>query len=268
MKYFMLIVLITVCSISTAWFFAGNGENSGVETVEAGSNVSHHTGARRPVLVELFTSEGCSSCPPADRLLTELQQDGNDHVVTLSFHVDYWNYLGWKDPFSSPVFSKRQEQYARRFKLDSSYTPQMVVNGSAEFVGSQRSKATDAVDGASSEMLGVIDLSLNSGKLSADITGLAAHSGATVYLAVAESGLVTKVRSGENAGANLAHSSVVRQLIPIGKLKAGETGVKMERNIPHNGEWKIENIRYVVFIQENESFKVLAVESVGYQRVS
>src|SRR6201998_1680178 len=101
-------------------------------------------GANRAVVVELFTSEGCSSCPPADELLGHLRQDlaaKNIQVIPLGFHVDYWNSLGWKDRFSSADFSQRQEQYAKSLKVDGPYTPQMVVDGEAEFVGNSSGQA-------------------------------------------------------------------------------------------------------------------------------
>src|SRR6266404_1302485 len=109
---------------------------------------------RKAVVVELFTSEGCSSCPPADELLTHLRQDlaaKNIQVIPLGFHVDYWNSLGWKDRFSSADFSQRQEQYARSLRVDGPYTPQMVVNGELEFVGNSAGQAQRAINQASSQ---------------------------------------------------------------------------------------------------------------------
>ena len=103
---------------------------------------------KTPVLVELFTSEGCSSCPPADDVLARLEQDQpfpNVEIIALGQHVDYWNYLGWSDPFSAPAFSQRQGDYARAFARDGVYTPQMVVDGRAEFPGGNGAKARGAI---------------------------------------------------------------------------------------------------------------------------
>ena len=265
MKNVIFAAVLLICGLGAVLFVVRGRDQSGSGVVAAESNVvstdvSPESKAKRPVLVELFTSEGCSSCPPADRLLTSLRSEkiGNADTITLSYHVDYWNSLGWKDRFSSAEFTRRQEAYARQFRLDSTYTPQMVVNGSAEFVGSNRGKANDVIGNAVSDTLGTIDLSLNGNKLTADIQGLPGRSEATVYLAVAESGLFTKVGGGENSGSTLEHSSVVRQLVSIGKIRNGESSFKIDRDLPQNNEWKSENVKYVVFVQENSSLKVLA----------
>ncbi len=264
MKYFVFTALFVFLGLSVVWFaFSGGGHTASNVVVAESNDVALDTKGKRPVLVELFTSEGCSSCPPADRLLTSLKNERNDDVITLAFHVDYWNYLGWKDRFSSADFSRRQQAYARQFRLDSSYTPQMVVDGAAEFVGSNRARANEVIGKAASEPTGSIDLSLKGNLLTADVQGLSNHSDATIYLAVAESGLFTKVGAGENSGSMLEHSSVVRQLIPIGKIKNSENSIKVEKEIPRNSEWKSENVKYVVFVQETGSLKVLAVAAIG-----
>jgi hypothetical protein len=103
-----------------------------------------------PVVIELFTSQGCSSCPPADRLLTRLAQDSKlaGQVIPLSFHVDYWDYIGWQDPFASPRWSERQRQYGRAFRSNRIYTPQLVVNGRTECVGSQEGVVRRQIEAA------------------------------------------------------------------------------------------------------------------------
>src|SRR5215470_15527324 len=133
--------------------------------------------AKSPVLVELFTSEGCSDCPAADRLLEQLDQSQpvpGAQIIVLSEHVDYWDRLGWKDPFSAHFFSERQEEYARRFRLDSVYTPQMVVDGEAEFVGSNGRQALAAVGAAARTKKAAVRLTHRSGNLvRVEVDGLA-----------------------------------------------------------------------------------------------
>ncbi len=241
-----------------------NGERVLAEKTESGPIAVSDSGT--PVLVELFTSEGCSSCPPADRVLLTIARDAGvskAKVITLGFHVDYWNYLGWKDRFSTAEFTRRQEAYARQFKLDSSYTPQMVVDGSSQFVGSNRANAIDAISKNASQSKAAVDLVLADDKLLANVSGLPAHSDATVYLAVAESKLFSKVGGGENSGSTLEHASVVRVLIPIGKVSTTENGIRAEHAISTNREWKSENVKFVVFVQENSTLKVLAVNEIG-----
>ncbi len=213
--------VFSACSIQTA-------ESRGPEEMPV---VSTESKTRQPVLVELFTSEGCSSCPPADRQLTflETQQPvSGAEVITLAFHVDYWDRLGWKDAYSSAEFSERQNQYVQRMKLNSSYTPQMVVDGQAEFVGSNGGQATDAIAKAASAK-GRYDIKLTENNAEVEI-GLPKHESATVYLAAAEDGIVTDVKNGENGGKKLPHISVVRKLEVVGKLMSSDTMFKARQN--------------------------------------
>ena len=225
-----------------------------------------------PVLVELFTSEGCSSCPPADEVLARLEQTqpvAGVEVIALSEHVDYWNRLGWADPFSSPIFSERQGRYADAFGRDGVYTPQMVVDGRAEFVGSNMSRARDAIARAARLPKATIHLTRNGGAqgdvipLTVKIEGLPETSGDTVevLLAVTESGLRTDVPRGENAGRKLSHAAVVRKLEVIGSVKGANFTdapvVRMEKG------WKRDRLRAVIFAQERGSRKVIGAAMIG-----
>jgi len=166
-------------------------------------------------VVELFTSEGCSSCPPADRLLAQLasRADNDAPIFALSFHVDYWNYLGWTDPYSDAAFSARQRTYSRVLG-EGVYTPQMIVNGHEVFVGSNASKAEQALRKALAQPAPV-ELSLDLNKLAADELQATYHADhlpadAVVHLALVERGLAQDVTRGENTGRTLTHENVVR----------------------------------------------------------
>ena len=216
---------------------------------------------RQPVLVELFTSEGCSSCPPADKQLTFLetkQPVSQAEIITLAFHVDYWNQLGWKDEYSSPLYSQRQESYTRALNLDSNYTPQMVVDGETEFVGSNAGKASKAIADAAKIQKGKVETSFDANKLKVVISALPKHENATVFLAIAEDGIVTDVRRGENVGRRLPHTSVVRDLKTVGTIEAGKESFSSEHDVETLGSWKRENLKFVVFVQENASRKIIA----------
>jgi hypothetical protein len=214
------------------------------------------------VLVELFTSEGCSSCPPADRALAFLQKEqpnSNAEIVTLAFHVDYWNYLGWKDEFSSDLFTQRQQFYARSFKLSSAYTPQMVIDGSFEVVGSNLGKVQKAISESAKNVKAEILLTKTEEKLKVQIPSLPAHQNSTIYLAIAEDNLSSNVARGENAGNRLEHISVVRQLKMLGSITAENKSFEIESVVEVQSAWKKENLKLVVFIQENQSRKILGV---------
>jgi hypothetical protein len=240
------------------------------ESVQAG--VADATQPVRPVIVELFTSEGCSSCPPADALLAKLDQQkrlGNAEIIALEEHVDYWDHLGWRDPFSSPQFTQRQEDYSTAFRTESVYTPQMVVDGRAEFVGSSQSNARNAISDASRLEKAEITLSKvqstgSTAHLKIDVTMLpsaAAHE-AQVWLAVTESELHSNVKHGENAGEDLHHAAVVRNLRKVANAKLSDAiAYSGEQDVALESSWKKQDIRLVVFVQDPKSRHILGAAS-------
>ncbi|ALL68589.1 putative protein that often co-occurs with aconitase [Paraburkholderia caribensis MBA4] len=171
--------------------------------------------APRPVVVELFTSQGCSSCPPADVFLSELSESRAD-VLPLAFHVTYWNQLGWKDAFSLDAADTRQAQYAQRFH-DFSYTPEMVVDGKAEAVGSNRHAVNSAIDKAQSTSVTAAAVSAARGSSSVSVSIGSGSGSARVLLVGYDSRHVTSVVRGENTGQTLTESNVVRSFEPIGQ---------------------------------------------------
>ena len=239
----------------TAWMLAwGSGSVSEVTD-------------RTPVLVELFTSEGCSSCPPADRFLEKLDRQPvvGAELIVVSEHVDYWNHIGWKDPFSAHLYSERQSVYGNRFGLDSVYTPQMVVDGSSQFVGSNPALA----DKALADALGVPKISVRLSLISADpLSGAHVHLDvgalessfgareAEVQIAVALSRAESQVSSGENAGHRLTHVSVVRSLTKVGILKRGQS-LSQDVHVNLGSASESHNLRLIAFLQEPQQGRVL-----------
>jgi hypothetical protein len=234
-----------------------------------------------PVIVELFTSEGCSSCPPADALLAKLENEqsipGAD-VLALEEHVDYWNDLGWTDPFSSRELTARQQRYAQAFRQGSSYTPQMVVGGQFQFVGSRSDEARKNIAAAASRATAQVTISRASNDVRGDVDrhvdgrtnwnvsvrGLPATSGdaAEVWLAVTETSLHSNVQAGENAGRDLGHAAVVRQLIKLGVADGRkEDAFAGSATINIHANWKKENLRVVAFVQEKNSRHILGAGS-------
>lgn len=170
--------------------------------------------AERPVVVELFTSEGCSSCPPAEAFLTELSHQRRD-VLPLAFHVTYWNSLGWKDPYSLPIATQRQAAYSARFG-DEPYTPEMVVNGRRDFVGSDRDKANEVIGKARSDFTAASIEARRDGNAISIAVGQGSGA-ATVMLVGFDPQRRTAIGRGENAGLTLIESNIVRSIEPIGQ---------------------------------------------------
>ena len=219
--------------------------------------------AKTPVLVELFTSQGCPTCPAADRVLEELavnQPVDGAEIITLAWHVNLWDSFNWKDEFSSPAFTQRQVIYSRVLYIPEIYTPQMFVDGTIYFIGSKADKAEKAVSQASKTAKPAINLALKDEKLSIDIPNLSKHETATVYIAVTEDDLTRKMERGNNAGKTLKHSSVARSLQAVGTIDARSQKFKADTYIQIQPDWNKENLNYIVFIQENATRKILAVE--------
>src|SRR5215813_425148 len=178
---------------------------------------------RQPVLVELFTSEGCSSCPPADALLEGLDRSQpvpGAQIVVLSEHVDYWNHIGWADPYSSHAFSARQEKYAQRFRTQGPYTPQMVVDGRSEFVGSDARAAESAIRAATRHPKAAIRITEDGGSAIIDVGPLPSGTArrAAVFAASAADSGAQDVRRGENKGRRLHHVAIAKGLKQIGTV--------------------------------------------------
>ena len=193
--------------------------------------------AQKAVLVELFTSEGCSSCPPADALLKLVngsQTKGGQLVVGISEHVTYWNSLGWSDPYSSPAYTERQNAYSERFHLEGPYTPQMVINGAEQIVGSDRGALLHAVEKEDAESprlsLRIMSVNVAGSTLMVNLStsGDVPAQGADLMAVLADDSDRSNVLRGENSGRMLAHVSVARSITRVAKVKtAGELTVQI-----------------------------------------
>jgi hypothetical protein len=210
--------------------------------------------ARVPVLAELFTSEGCSSCPDADALLRRLDQEQpvvGAEVIALELHVDYWNNLGWADPFSRPEYRARQGRYSAVFGRDGVYTPQLVIDGATQLVGSHGAAVLSAVTAAVQPPQARIALQQAGSSLRIDLAS--APEGDEVVLALAESGLASQVTRGENAGRKLEHAPVVRALRRVGTAH-GEAHLQEPLELPAG--MKPEHGRAVVFLQDPRTLQI------------
>jgi hypothetical protein len=229
---------------------------------------------RVPVVVELFTSEGCSSCPPADALMARLartQPVPGAEIIALKLHVDYWNRLGWTDRFSSAEFTARQSRYADFFDNNSVYTPQMVVDGRTEFVGSAEARALRAIADAAHAPKPAVPLRVdtkagNTITVQARVpalTGRTPGEAAEVLLAITEDNVHSNVSSGENAGRSFDHVAVVRLLRPLVRVRPEQQDDAMvSGTFTLDPAWKREHLHAVVFVQEEKSRRILAAASI------
>jgi hypothetical protein len=225
--------------------------------------------ANAVVVAELFTSEGCSSCPPADTLLTTLVQRPVDGVTVLglSEHVDYWNRLGWRDPFSSAAFTSRQTEYqARVFRGSSIYTPQLVIDGHLEEVGSDARAVERAIAKAAQAPKAAVDVtaapagSAANVRIQIDVNVppiVTLHESADVILAVTEDRLVSNVQRGENRGRHLTHSAVVRVMTRVDMLSPDTRRWSTTTSAAVRPEWKSEDLKVIAFVQEQSTRRIV-----------
>lgn len=224
---------------------------------------SARSGPQRTALVELYTSEGCSSCPPADRWLSGLRAAGvgADTAIPLAFHVDYWNKLGWTDRFSQAAYSERQRLSAQRNRLDFVYTPQFIIDGKdtrspGTYDGLKRQLAQPGRERAS------IELSASAATTHMEITASASLATGErsrlpeLFVAVTEDGLSTQVAAGENSGRRLRHDAVVRRLLgPVAVAPDGRT--RLEQSLPLGPDWNASQLALVAFVQDHATGEVL-----------
>lgn len=232
------------------------------------------------VLAELFTSEGCSSCPAADDLLREwlaTQPVAGVQIVALGEHVDYWDRLGWRDPFSSPEFSARQSAYdAAVFRDNRVYTPQLVVDGRYEAIGSDAIAVRRAVGEAARapkaavEVFGTVERRDRvQVRLQVSVPPAVTRNGtADVVVAVTEDGLVTKVRRGENGGRTLRHAAVTRTLTTVGAVDGSNAEATVVAAVPLHADWSRSHLRVVAFLQERAGRRILGVGTAALAPVA
>jgi hypothetical protein len=211
-------------------------------------------------LLELFTSEGCSSCPAADEALEETQKKYNDkNVLVLSYHVDYWDKLGWKDIFSDASFTQRQEYYSNIFRLNSIYTPQVVVNGEKEFIGSNKSKLTNSIEEQlnerSDESIQLTVVQNTEGKIDVHYSaeGVDAKKEQAILVLVQKMA-TNEIKKGENKGRTLHHINIVRNIFYL-PLKEKSTNFTLPAGFSK------EDFFVAGFIQDKKSGKIKAIQS-------
>jgi hypothetical protein len=216
---------------------------------------TNSTGNNGFAVVELFTSEGCSSCPPADEAMIRLAREFPDHVYFLGYHVDYWDYLGWKDAFSNVAYTERQQRYSEIFGANSIYTPQAIVNGEKELVGSKESELKRIIEqdlkntGSSS-----VELTAKKGgdeniNVSYKVSGAGKVS---LHIALVQLTAVSNVKRGENEGHTLNHINVVRAFttIAVNKESNGETNLKIPAGLA------AKDLKVIAFVQEDKNLKI------------
>ncbi len=223
--------------------------------------------AQQAIVLELFTSEGCSSCPPADALLTQLttqrNKNSDSELILLGEHVEYWNGQGWNDRFSAPIFTQRQYEYARKLHLATAYTPQVVIDGHLQTVGGNAPTIKEMLaEAARTPKPATVALHLVApDQLQVTVTD-SSRARQHVLLAVTEDNLTTKVGGGENGGKVLVHNAVVRELRDLGTVTNGR--FEKTINVSNKTDWKRDDLRLIVLVQDASDNVIRGAASLPY----
>ncbi|HEY5749530.1 MAG TPA: DUF1223 domain-containing protein [Chryseolinea sp.] len=215
-------------------------------------------------VVELFTSEGCSSCPPADELVEKIQKSSQENVYILAFHVDYWDHQGWKDAFGDPEFTERQRQYADWLNLQTLYTPQVVVNGATEYVGSHSGPIlgaiADGLEQASTKTL-TLEGAVEGNKVNIRYQSDSDEKNSELVLALVQQSAQSSVKAGENSGRRLSHVQIVRRMVhvPLGVDRKKEIAMELPSDFTEKG-WEI-----IGFVQHKTDGHITAVDRFDFQ---
>ncbi len=207
------------------------------------------------VLMELFTSQGCSSCPPADEILGNYARRNDEHIIPLAFHVDYWNRLGWIDSFSNSKYTQRQQQYAAKFNLESTYTPQLILNGQKELVGSDENSIANIVNdflkGNAAVKISVATPAIASNKITVPYSLDRILPNSYINAVLVQDNVITTIRAGENKGVKLTNYNVVRD---FKTMRLSETVGKFTLLLPQGNS--AAGFSIVLFVQDVDSGKI------------
>jgi hypothetical protein len=246
-------LLILSVPIFTIWFCTSSpGGKNQLQNISA--EITSDS-AKSIAVLELFTSQGCSSCPPADRLLGSYTTKEN--IIPISFHVDYWDHLGWKDPYSSKQFTKRQYNYASALKADV-YTPQLVINGQTEMVGSDAGKIDLTIKKVLSEQpeatLTIQKVSIDNGKANISFKASGNADNSNLNIALVEKQTTTTINAGENGGATLTDYNVARSFMTSSSAVNGDNTVNID--IPFGVD--AAKLLLILFLQKKDNNKIIA----------
>ena len=246
----------------TLWFCTASSTRAEKQDPQAGQTAFINSNHKNVAVLELFTSQGCSSCPPADRLLGKYVS--KDNVIVLSFHVDYWDRLGWKDPFSSKDFTQRQYNYASTMN-SGVYTPQVVINGQNEMVGSNEIKIAATVNKILAlepdAELTIKTVKPESGQAHISFVVSGAISNSLLRIALVQKKATTQIKAGENGGATLTNYNVVINFKTIGEVNKGDDTSTID--IPASSDLK--NLSVVLYLQEKNTNKISAADQAGFE---